>query len=303
MTLAQTTVDRGGELSIDVSAQDARLAMDLLGGLWTLGKDGGEAWPLVDPTEGVMRPQWSPDGTRILFTTQSQDGTRIEVVDPTNGDRDVLVPSDLGGRDAAWHPSGTRIVFSAPRGDRGLDVVEKDLGSGLTWSLTAAPGDESQPAWSPSGRDLAYVHYHDGQWSLMLRRFGQPDGAVFVSSSEIAAPAWRPDGTLLSFYHGANGGGSQQIAILSEPPLVRPVIVGENVGARSVAMAEPAALPVCGRRADTQSGHRRVVAAAARVSGNRESTGLAGTVAHRYTNDAKRWRHARTHRHPRRPTL
>ncbi|MEM7503108.1 MAG: amidohydrolase family protein [Pseudomonadota bacterium] len=228
LTLAQTTVDRGGELSIDVSTQDARLAMDLLGGLWTLGKDGGEAWPVVDPTEGVKRPQWSPDGTRILFTTQSQDGTRVEVVDPTNGDREVLVPSERGGRDAAWHPSGTRIVFTAPRGDRGLDVFEKDLGSGLVWSLTAQPGDELQPAWSPSGRDLAYVHYYNGQWSLMLRRFGQPDGAVFVSSSEIAAPAWRPDGTLLSFYHDANGEGSQQIAILSEPPLVRPIIAGEN---------------------------------------------------------------------------
>lgn len=229
IALGQTTVDRGGELSIDVSAADGQLIMDLMGGLWTLGKDGGEASSLANPAERVRKPRWSPDGTRVLFTALDQDGTRVQVIDPSTGDREIVVTSDRGARDAVWHPGGERIAFAAPRTDSGLDLFEKDLASGLTWSLTALPGDESEPAWSPSGRDLAYVHYHEDRWSLMLRRFGRPDIAVFESTTEIAAPAWRPDGTLLSFYHDDAGDPTQQIAILSEPPLVRPVVVGESL--------------------------------------------------------------------------
>jgi hypothetical protein len=133
----------------------------------------------------------------------------------------------------SWHPSGERILFSSDRRQSGFDIWEFDLATGLSWRISHLDGDELEPAWSSDGRDLVYVHHIDEQWSIMLRRFGQPDRALLMSGTELSAPQWRPDGSLITFLRKGAAQPSIDMIILSEPLLVRPLVSGEEfIGAR-----------------------------------------------------------------------
>jgi hypothetical protein len=224
---AQVTLTQGTNFSVDV-ASDGRLAMDLLGDIWTLQATGGEA--IAVPTSGspARRPRWAPDGNSIVYQsrTESQDQLWLHSLD----DGSSLNVSDgrFFDQHPDWHPDGERIVYSSARRDTGFDLWELDLATRLTWRISHLPGDETEPAWSEDGHDLVYVHFKDGQWSLMLRRRGQPDRVLETSNTRLSSPSWRPDGSLVTFLRHADDGYSMDMVILANPLLVRPMITGED---------------------------------------------------------------------------
>ena len=234
---AQTTLTQSDDLAIDVSPTDGELVIAALGGLWTLGSSGGVATPLLDPATGAMRPRWSPDGARVLYAARVGGSTSVQTIERRTLETRELVPAEIGAGEPAWHPSGERIVFSAPDSTAGLNLFELDLRTGLRWPLTVRAGNETAPAWSQTGRHLAYVWSDGSTWSLMLRRFGQIDVELFRSATRLSSPAWRPDGTLISFYRATDAGPVHQMAIVSNPPLVRDLVAGENVSRSAVRWA------------------------------------------------------------------
>jgi len=70
-------LSQGTNLAADVSAFDGRLAIDLLGSIWIVPADGGQAKILSDNLLPAARPRWSPDGGQILYQTQSAGKSKI----------------------------------------------------------------------------------------------------------------------------------------------------------------------------------------------------------------------------------
>ena len=228
-TGADVIVTSARNLSVDVSQVHGRIAMDLQGGIWAMPDGGGQAVLLADAQYRLTQPRWSPDGHRILYRSESPAGSGLWVLQVATRESRPLIPAETGLRDGAWHPDGNRVVFSAERGDSGLDIWEVDLPTGLEWRLTSEPGDESEPAWSENGRHLAYIAARDGQYALMLRRFGVPAEPLVVSQLPLSSPSWRPDGSLLMFQRHGTGGSTLEMAILSDPVLVRSFETGEQL--------------------------------------------------------------------------
>ena len=50
-----------------------------------------------------------------------------------------------------------------------------------------------------------------------------------IVPTPISAPAWRPDGSLITFLRQGDSGLSIDMAILSDPVLVRPWVTGEDI--------------------------------------------------------------------------
>ena len=217
---AQTILSEGTNLSVDVSPSQQKLAIDLLGSIWVLPAQGGAAQAVSHNLQPAQRPQWSPDGGRLLYQTTSAFGSRLWLLDLDKSESSPLGDGRYFDQHPDWHPGGQRVVFSSDRRDTGFDIWELDLATGLSWRLTHADGDETEPAWSPNGEDLVWIGRHDGQWRLSLRRRGEPPVDVVVSDTPLAAPAWRPDGTLLTFLRQDGGEYRLEMVILSDPPVV-----------------------------------------------------------------------------------
>ena len=225
---AQLVLTEGTNMTVDVSRVDGRIAMDLLGRLWIVPPDSGDAVRIGSDSIPARSPRWSPDGRQILYQSVTPGQSVLRLLDVATGDSEALLDTRYFDQHASWHPGGARIVFSSERGETGFDLWELDLANRLAWRLTSQPGDETEAAWSANGRHLAYIHRQGGRWSLKIRRFAQPDETLFESVDAIYAPSWRPDGSMLTWLQQTEDGIAVQMAILSEPPLIRPLLAHED---------------------------------------------------------------------------
>ena len=226
--VGQVTLTEGTNLAADVAPSHGRIAMDLLGSIWIVPAGGGTAERVSNGTQPAARPQWSPQGDRILYQTVSVLGSRMWLFDTTQSTATTLSDGTDFDQHPSWHPSGERILFSSAREDSGFDLWEMHLETGLSWRLSHAEGDETEPVWSANGRDLAYISRRDDQWRLVIRRHGQRDQDLLVSDEPLAAPSWRPDGSLLTVLRRSGEAYRLEMVILSDPPLVRTLVEGED---------------------------------------------------------------------------
>ena len=224
--MADETLTRGNNLAVDASS-DGRLAMDLAGDLWIVPLGGGEAKRIAQDVGPVQRPSWSPDASRIVYSSLANGKLAIWLHDLVADETRRISQGPYFDLDPSWHPGGKRIVYSSDRRKTGFDLWEADLPTGLHWRLSNRPGDETDASWSASGEDLVYVYREYEQWSLVLRRHGQPEEILLSGTDRLAAPAWRPDGSLIMFWRESDAGTSLDMVILSQPRLIRPYTNGE----------------------------------------------------------------------------
>lgn len=224
---AQQTLTGGSDMAVD-AATDGRLAFDLQESIWILPKDGVQADRITAIDTPARRPRWSPLDDAILYQARVDGLDQIRLYQFASGLIRNIGDDQHLNQHPSWHPLGERILFSSDRSQSGFDIWEFDLATGLSWRITHRDGDELEPAWSPNGRDLLYVHFFEHQYTIMLRRFGQPDRALITSSDRLSAPRWRPDGSLITFLRDEGDNAVIEMIILSDPLLVRPLITGED---------------------------------------------------------------------------
>lgn len=113
--------------------------------LFTAPIGGGEATPIAD--DSAFEPGWSPDGSRILFTTFRADAEdNIWATNPDGTEPEPLVPSDFNDFHATWSPDGSRVMFESVRGDI-VDIAVYDRVDGTTVTILSAPLGEDSPTY------------------------------------------------------------------------------------------------------------------------------------------------------------
>ncbi|MFN2240604.1 MAG: TolB family protein, partial [Thermoanaerobaculia bacterium] len=75
--LATLDVDEGTWMSVDVSPDGRQIVFDLLGDLYLLPIEGGDAKALTTGVEWDMQARFSPDGKWIAFTSDRSGGDNI----------------------------------------------------------------------------------------------------------------------------------------------------------------------------------------------------------------------------------
>ena len=114
---------------------------------------------------------------------------------------DYLALPSVG--DPQLSPDGKWVAYTVTRyslkENRGTTRIWlADVAGGASRQLTAGPGSDRQPRWSPDGRTLAFVSTRESGAQLWLLPVGGAGGEarrVSTLADGVSDPVWLPDGT------------------------------------------------------------------------------------------------------------
>jgi serine/threonine protein kinase/Tol biopolymer transport system component len=203
----------GGFANPAFSPDGKRLALEIREGsksdVWVYEWERDTLTRLTLAGEINGSPVWTPDGQRIVYSSQQKDGLsslwwmRADGA----GDAQRLVESKSSQYAGSWRPDGKVLAFRQDNTGTGLDImtisVEGDEKSG--WKpgepkpFVNSAFNEMTPAFSPDGRWLAYMSNESGSYELYVRPFPGPGGKWQISTAGGGYPKWSRNGKEL-FY-------------------------------------------------------------------------------------------------------
>lgn len=209
--------DQGTWMNLDVSPDGEQIVFDLLGDIYRISIDGGEAELLSGGPAFDMQPQYDPDGETIAFISDRGGGDNIWLMDADGSDRRAVTEESFRLLSSpAWTPNGEYLVarkhFTGTRSLGAGELWMYHVGGGSGLQLTEKESwtsDQNEPAVSPDGRWVYYSFsgsfdynrdVHEGIYQI--NRFNRQTGRIEPVTRATGGgvrPTPSPDGTKLAF--------------------------------------------------------------------------------------------------------
>ena len=167
--------------------------------------DGFNAFTILESSEPVLSPAWSPDGSRLAYVSYEGARARIFVQDLATGTREEISAFPGINSAPAWAPDGRRLALTLSK-DGNPEIYILDLATRRLRRMTLNSAIDTEPAWSPDGESLVFTSDRGGgpQIYKLDVRGGKPKRLTFEGKYNARA-RFSPDGKRLAFVHAAKG--------------------------------------------------------------------------------------------------
>jgi dipeptidyl aminopeptidase/acylaminoacyl peptidase len=184
--------------------------------VWLLNRVGGEATHLTDAPQGVDDFEWSPDSTRLVLILRDPKPEDLEADKdkPAAAAKPKTPPPYVIDR---LHFKRDTVGYLDRRRTH---LYVFDFASKKTTQVTSGDFDDSEPAWSPDGKSLAFTSnrstpdpdrtYNSDIWVVAANNVARSAGAppddkgphltqITTNPGPDRSPAWSPDGKWIVF--------------------------------------------------------------------------------------------------------
>jgi len=174
--------------------------------------DGFNAATVLESTQPVMSPDWSPDGGRLAYVSFEGRRPQIFVQDlATGGREEVAAFPGLNGA-PSWSPDGTRLALTLSK-DGNPEIYILHLASRRLQRVTDNAAIDTEPDWAPDGKSLVFTSDRGGRPQVYrVSAFGGRAERVTFQGNYNARATFSPDGSKLALVH--SDGDGFRIALL-----------------------------------------------------------------------------------------
>ncbi|MEL7728032.1 amidohydrolase family protein [Citromicrobium bathyomarinum] len=220
--------DEATWVDVDVSPDGRMVAFNVLGDIYTMPIEGGTPTRIAEGLAWEVQPRFSPDGTRIAFTSDRGGGDNIWIMNADGSDKRQLTKEDFRlMHQPTWSPDGQFIAAKKHF------TTGRSLGTGEVWlyhvsggsgvALVERPNPQHQkelgePIYAPDGSAIYYTrnitggpifeYAQDSNTNLFnIERYDLERGEVTTAVSGLGGavrPTPSPDGKMIAFVRREN---------------------------------------------------------------------------------------------------
>ncbi|MEP5568035.1 MAG: amidohydrolase family protein [Halioglobus sp.] len=223
---ASINVTEGTWMSLDVSPDGSTIVFDLLGDIYSLPIEGGQATAVTSGMAWDIQPRFSPDGTQIAFISDRAGGDNVWLQELSSGDsRQLTFESFRLLNNPSWSPDGQYIAA------RKHFTTSRSLGTGEIWLYHVNGGrdqkgqqvverpsetfqkEQGEPTFAADGKSIyfsrdvspgdTFIYHQDSNKELFqIRRVNLDDGSIETVAGGpggAARPTPSPDGKQLAY--------------------------------------------------------------------------------------------------------
>ena len=174
--------------------------------------DGFNPRTVVNSTEPLLSPSWSPDGRRLAYVSFEGGNSGVYIQDIASGSREKVASFRGINGAPAFSPDGNRLALTLSKGGN-PDIYVMDLGSRHLSQVTNHFGIDTEPTWAADGGSLYFTSDRGGR--PQIYQVGAGGGSatrVTFDGSYNASPSVSFDGKKLATAQGA--GNTYRIALM-----------------------------------------------------------------------------------------
>lgn len=168
--------------------------------------DGANPRTVLQSTQPIMSPAWSPDGNQLAYVTFENGKSEVFVQQLQSGQRQSVASFDGINSAPAWSPDGRKLALTLSRNGN-PEVYVLELSSGELMRVTNnAQAIDTEAVWSPDGDNIFFTSDRGGQPQIyrVPANGGRAERVTFEGNYN-ASPDISPDGRKLTMVHAVSG--------------------------------------------------------------------------------------------------
>lgn len=169
--------------------------------------------PIPLELKNVEEPEWSPDGTKILFDAREGRNRDLYMLDSISETVTRLTAGPAKEDHGSWSPDGNRIAYQS-QFEGNTDVYVMNADGSNPKRLTHNSARDGWPDWSPDGSQIVFSSERSGHREIYLMNT-DGSGQTRLTHTEFPStdPAFSPDGSKIAF--NSDRDGNSEIYIMN----------------------------------------------------------------------------------------
>jgi TolB protein len=167
--------------------------------------DGYNEQNVLEQSEPIMSPAWSPDGSHLAYVSFETGHAVVYIQSLYTRQRVVLADFSGSNSAPAWSPDGKHLAVVLTRdGSSEIYLVRPD-GSGLR-RITFSGSIDTEPNFSPDGQSLLFTSDRGGSAQIYTTMVtGGSEQRLTFGDGNNFSPHYSPDGKGFVYTHFVNG--------------------------------------------------------------------------------------------------